>query len=66
MEQLEIAGECFDELYVLSYVKKLASYFMKKLPGTKRYKLELYRCGSISELRNVLGAIFDAPGGDAE
>jgi nifR3 family TIM-barrel protein len=58
MEQLEIAEECFDEQYVLSYVKKLASYFMKKLPGTKQYKLDLYRCGSISELRRILGLIF--------
>ena len=58
MEQLEIAEECFDEQYVLSYVKKLASYFMKKLPGTKQYKLDLYRCGSMSELRRILGLIF--------
>ena len=58
MEQLEIAGECYDELYVLTYVKKLASYFMKKLPGTKRYKLELYKCGSVSQLRDLLGEIF--------
>lgn len=58
MEQLEIAAECYDELYVLSYVKKLASYFMKKLPGTKQYKLALYRCGSIPELRTILGEIF--------
>lgn len=58
MEQLEIAEECFDEQYVLSYVKKLASYFVKKLPGTKQYKLDLYRCGSISELRRILGFIF--------
>lgn len=58
MEQLEIASQCYDELFVLTYVKKLASYFMKKLPGTKRYKLDLYRCGSISELRSILGEIF--------
>lgn len=58
MEQLEIASECFDELFVLSYIKKLASYFMKKLPGTKQYKLDLYRCGSISELQGILRAIF--------
>ena len=58
MEQLEIAEECYDELYVLAYVKKLASYFMKKLPGTKQYKLALYRCGSIPELRTILGEIF--------
>ena len=58
MEQLEIASECFDELFVLSYIKKLASYFMKKLPGTKQYKLDLYRCGSIAELQGILQAIF--------
>ena len=58
MEQLEIAAECYDELYVLSYIKKLSSYFMKKLPGTKQYKQELYRCGNISQLKDVLGVIF--------
>lgn len=58
MEQLDIAEECFDELYVLTYIKKLASYFMKKLPGTKRYKLELYQCGNTTELRRLLGDIF--------
>ena len=57
-EQLEIAESCYDELYVLTYIKKLTSYFMKKLPGSKKYKLDLYRCGSISELRVVLGEIF--------
>ena len=58
MEQLEIAKECFDELYVLSYIKKLASYFMKKMPGTKGFKLDLYKCGNIPELKDVLGGIF--------
>ena len=58
MEQLDIAQECYDELFVLSYIKKLASYFMKKLPGTKQYKLQLYRCGNLTELRKVLGEIF--------
>lgn len=58
MEQLQIAEECYDELFVLTYIKKLASYFMKKLPGTKQYKLELYRCGSVSQLRTILEKIF--------
>ena len=58
LEQLEIASECFDELFVLTYVKKLASYFMKKLPGTKQYKLALYQCGSILQLKDLLGEIF--------
>lgn len=58
MEQIDIAEECFDELYVLTYIKKLSSYFMKKLPGTKQYKMSLYKCGSISELRKICGEIF--------
>ena len=57
-EQLEIAGECFDELSTLTYIKKLASYFMKKMPGTKQYKLELYKCGSAAQLKDLLCEIF--------
>ncbi len=58
LEQLDIASECFDELSTLTYIKKLASYFMKKLPGTKRLKLEMYKCGSLKELREILSEIF--------
>ena len=53
-EQLELASECFDESYALVYIKKLASYFLKKMPGTKQAKQDLYKCGSASELKNVL------------
>ena len=59
MEQTDIAEECFDELFVLNYIKKLASYFMKRMPGTKRYKLDLYKSGSIPQMRKLLGEIFD-------
>ncbi len=59
LEQLALAEECYDELYVLAYIKKLASYFMKKMPGTKQYKMELFRCGSISGLRKLLSEIFE-------
>lgn len=58
LEQLSIAEECYDELFVLTYIKKLASYFMKKLPGTKQYKIALFACGSIKELRSLLSEIF--------
>ena len=58
LEQIDITEECFDELYVLTYIKKLASYFMKKLPGTKQYKMSLYKCGSIPDLRKICGEIF--------
>ena len=57
MEQIDIAQECYDELFVLSYIKKLASYFMKKLPGTKQAKQDIYKCGSIPELRKALSVL---------
>ena len=58
LEQLETALSCFDELAAMDYVKKIASYFMKKLPGTKAFKQDLYRCGNAQELRTVLVRIF--------
>ena len=58
LEQTEIAASCFDELAAMDYIKKLASYFMKKLPGTKKRKLELYQCGNMQELRSILAEIF--------
>ncbi len=64
MEQLRLSLECYDELYTLIYIKKLASYFMKKMPGTKQLKQDLYKCGSAAELSSVLGEIF--AGGDRQ
>ena len=58
LDQLEIAEECYDELDTLIYIKKLASYFMKKMFGTKRYKMALYECGSTKQLRVLLEEIF--------
>ncbi|MBR3306932.1 MAG: tRNA-dihydrouridine synthase family protein [Lachnospiraceae bacterium] len=59
-EQLALSQECFDEFFVLSYIKKLASYFMRKMPGTKQLKAALYKCGNITELKSVLAEIFSA------
>lgn len=58
LEQIEITGKYFDELFLLTYMKKLTSYFMKKKPGSKRFKQELYRCGNAEELRRVIDKIF--------
>lgn len=58
LQQLALAEECYDELYTLTYIKKLASYFMKRLPGTKQFKMKLYQCGSVAELQKLLGEIF--------
>lgn len=58
LEQIEITRKYFDELFLITYIKKLTSYFMKKMPGTKQFKQELYRCGSAEELKQVIEKIF--------
>lgn len=58
LEQMELAGRYYDETFTMSYIRKLASYGMRKRRGTKRYKQRLYECGSPEELREVLELIF--------
>ena len=58
-EQLELTRQYYDETFTLSYIKKLASYMMKKKKGTKQYKERLHRSGSPEELMEVLALIFD-------
>lgn len=58
LEQMELTGRYYEETYTLAYIRKLASYAMKKRKGTKRYKERLYRCGSMEELREVVTLIF--------
>lgn len=57
-EQIELTSRYFDETYTISYIKKLTSYCMKKLKGTKQYKIDLHRCGNIKELEFVIEKIF--------
>ncbi len=42
----------------MEYVKKIASYFMKRLPGTKALKPALYASGNMQEMREILIKIF--------
>ncbi|KNY25983.1 tRNA dihydrouridine synthase [Pseudobacteroides cellulosolvens] len=58
-EQIELASRCYDETYTIYYIRKLASYCMKKLKGTKQYKAELYKCGNIEELKSIVEKIFN-------
>ena len=58
LEQINIAEKCYDETFVISYIVKLASHCMKKRKGTKQYKHELYKCGNIEGLREVIKKIF--------
>lgn len=61
LEQMELAGRYYDETFTMSYIRKLASYGMKKRRGTKQYKQRLYECGSLAELREVAELIFREP-----
>ncbi len=58
MEQIELAAGYYDETFTLGYMKKLASYMMKKRKGTKKFKEQLFRSGSLEELREVIALIF--------
>lgn len=58
MEQLELTAQYYDETFSLAYIRKLASYAMKKKKGTKKYKERLFQCGSLEELQGLLVQIF--------
>lgn len=58
-EQIELTAGYYDETFTLGYMKKLASYMMKKRKGTKKFKEQLFRSGSLEELREVIALIFD-------
>ena len=58
LAQADIAQECYDELSAMEHTKKIASYFMKKLAGTKALKPQMHSCGSMRELRKILTLIF--------
>ena len=58
LEQLKLTRTYYDETFTLTYIKKLASYSMKKRKGTKKYKQLLYQCGSLEELGGLLTTIF--------
>ncbi len=57
-EQMELAARHYDETFTLAYMKKLASYMMKKRKGTKRYKERLFGSGSLAQLQEVIALIF--------
>ncbi len=58
LEQMEMALTYYDETFSMAYIRKLASYGMKKRKGTKKYKEQLYRSGSMKELREIIIRIF--------
>lgn len=58
IQQLELAGTYYDESFVLEYIRKLASYLMRKQPGTKQYKQKIYQCGSVREMEKLFFEAF--------
>jgi len=58
LDQLELTAGCYDETFTLAYIRKLASYCMKKKSGTKQYKQQLYQCGNLAEMRELIKKIF--------
>lgn len=65
-EQTDMAMDLYDESYTLGYIKKIASYMMKKRRGTKRYKQRLFGSGSLEELREALELIFLETGAEIQ
>ena len=59
LEQIPMTSRYYDETFTLSYIKKIASYCMKKRKGTKKYKLLLHQAGNIEELRDMIKKIFE-------
>ena len=59
MEQIELTNRYYDVNFTLSYIKKLAAYFMKKQKGVKKYKSTLHECSDITDLQEVIKKIFD-------
>ena len=59
LEQLDLTANYYDETFTMAYIRKLASYGMKKRKGTKKYKEWLYKSGSLEELTKVVTLIFD-------
>lgn len=58
IQQLALTGAYYDESFTLEYIRKLASYLMRKQPGTKQYKQKIYQCGSIEEMKGLLYEAF--------
>lgn len=66
LEQMELASRYYDETFVLGYIRKLASYCMKKQKGSKSCKQKLYQCGNTKELTAIIKTAFGRAGEEGE
>lgn len=57
-EQIDLTAKHYDEIFTILYIRRLASYFMKGHKDARKYKTELYQCGNIEELRDIIKKTF--------
>lgn len=57
-EQIQLAAAGYGETFALAYIKKIASYMMKRKKGTKQLKLKLHQTGNLVELTQIIEMIF--------
>lgn len=57
-EQIDLTSKYYDETFTISYIKRLVSFCMRDQKEKRRYKEDLYKCGNITELKNIIKQIF--------
>lgn len=57
-EQIDLTARHYEETFTIAYIKRLVSFCMRTEKGTKQYKHELYKCGNIEELKEIVKRIF--------
>lgn len=57
-EQIDLTLKHYDETFTIAYIKRLASFCMRSVKGSKQYKAELYKCGNIEEIKDIVKKIF--------
>lgn len=59
-EQIKLTERYYDDIFTLFYIRRLVSYFMKGQKSARQYKTEIYKCGNIEELKNIIEKMFKA------
>lgn len=59
VQQINLTLKYYDELFTMAYIKRLVSFCMRDQKDNKQYKAEMYRCGNVQELNNVVKKIFN-------
>ena len=57
-DQIDLTSKHYDEIFTIFYIRRLAAYFMKGRKEARQHKTELYKCGSIKELKYIVRKIF--------